>query len=93
MWYTIDAMTDDTLMNKNEGEAYNLIKDMVLNNYQWSNEISQPKRVGVKLELDTLTLLSAKVDAMTQRFDCLNVNSASSNAPPPSCKICGSVDI
>jgi len=79
-------------MTKTKDEAYNLIEGMALNNYQWSNEKSQPKRVRVKLKLDALTLLSAKVDAMTQRLDRLNVNSASSDAPPSSCEICGYVD-
>ena len=60
-------------MNKTEDEAYNLIEEMALNNFQWSTERGQPKRVGGKLEVDALTLLSAKVDAMTQRLDCMNV--------------------
>jgi len=79
-------------MNKIEDEAYNLIGDMVLNNYQWSNERSQPKRVGGKLELDAIFILSAKVDAMSQRLERLNVNSISSTTPSPSCEICRSID-
>ena len=42
---TIDAVAGGTRMNKTEDEAYNLIEEMALNNYQWSNERSQPKRV------------------------------------------------
>ena len=61
-------------MNKTEDEAYNLIEEMALNNFQWATERSQAKRVGGKLEVDALTLLSAKVDAMTQRLDRMNVN-------------------
>jgi len=56
-----------------EDEAYNLIEEMALNNFQWSNERGQPKRVGGKVEVDALTLLSAKVDAMTQKvgsYEC-----------------------
>ena len=53
-------------MNKIEDEAYNLIEEIKLNNYQWSNESSQPKRIAGKLELDALTLLSIKVDTLTQ---------------------------
>jgi len=52
----IDAMVGGTLMNKMEDEAYNLIKEMALNNNQWFNERSQPKRVKSKLELDAPTL-------------------------------------
>jgi len=45
----IDAAAGGTLMSKMEEEAYNLIKEMALNNYQWSSEHGQPKRVGGKL--------------------------------------------
>jgi len=40
MQSTIDIATGDTLMNKIEDGTYNLIEEMVLNNYQWSNERS-----------------------------------------------------
>ena len=89
---TIDAAACDTLMNKTQEEAYNLIEEMVVNNYQWSNKRGQPKRVRGKLKVNAVTLLSAKVDAMTQRLGHLNVNVVGSNAPSPSCEICGSVD-
>jgi len=62
---TIDVAARGTLMNKMEGKACNLIEEMTLNNFQWSTERGQPKQVGGKLEVDVLTLLSTKVDAMT----------------------------
>jgi len=52
-------------MNKTEDETYNLIKEMAPNNFQWSNERGRSKHIGDKLEVDALTLLNAKVDAMT----------------------------
>jgi len=79
-------------MTKTEDKAYNLIKEMALNNYQWPNERGQPKRVAGKLELHAITLLYAKVDAMSQRLEHLNVNSISSKASSPSNEICGFVD-
>jgi len=78
-------------MTKTEDEAYNLIEEMTLNNFQWSTERGQPKRVGGKLEFNVLTLLSAKVDAVTQRLDRMNVNAVNSSAPSPY-KICGSIE-
>jgi len=33
---TIDAVAGGTLMNKTEDKAYNLIKEMAHNKYQWS---------------------------------------------------------
>jgi len=41
-----------------------LIEEMALNNCQWSSERDKPKGVGGKLDIDALTLLSAKVEAM-----------------------------
>jgi len=66
---TIDAKAGRTLLNKTKDEAHNLIEEMALNNVQWYTERGQPKRVGGKLEVDALTLLSAKVDTLTQRLD------------------------
>ena len=70
-------------MSKTEDETYNLIEEMALNNFQWSIERGQPKRVRCKLEVDALTLLSAKVDAMTQSLDRMNVNIVNSSVPSP----------
>ena len=33
-----------------------------------TNERSQPKRVGGKLELDAISMLSTKVDAMSKKL-------------------------
>jgi len=78
-------------MSKAEKEAYNLIEEMALNNYQWSNERGQPKRVGGKFHVNALTLLTVKMDAMTQKLDRLNVSTVNSCAPSPSCDRCGSL--
>ena len=88
----IDAAARGTLMSKTEEEAYNLIEEMALNNYQWSNEQGQPKRVGGKYEIFSLTLLTAKMDAMTQKLDKLNVHIVNSCTPSPLCDRCGTVE-
>ena len=79
-------------MSKTEEEAYNLIEEMVLNNYQWSSEHGQLKLVGGKYDIDALTLLTEKMDAMTQKLNKLNVNAVNSYAPSPCCDRCGSLD-
>ena len=61
----INAAVGGILMSKTEEETYNLIEKMALHNYQWSSERGQPKRVGGKFDVDALTLLNAKMDAMT----------------------------
>jgi len=87
----IDAAAGGTLMSKTEDEAYNLIEEMTLNNFQWSTERAQPRRFRGKLEVDAFTLLSAKVDAMTKRLDQMNINAVNSSAPSP-CEICCSIE-
>ena len=78
-------------MSKTEDKAYNLIEEMMLNNFQWSSERAQPRQVGGKLKVDAFTLLSSEVDAMTKRLDQLNVNAENSSVLSP-CEICGSIE-
>ena len=61
-------------MNKTKDEAYSITEKMTLNNFQWSYERAKPKRVGGKLELDAISMISSKVDAMSQKLEHLNVN-------------------
>ena len=88
----IDAAAGGILTSKMEEGAFNLIEEMALNNYQWSNERGQPKLVGGKYDINALTLLTAKMDAMTQILDRLNVNAVNSCALSPSCDRCDSLD-
>jgi len=88
---TIDTTVGGTLMSETKDEAYNLIEEIALNNFQWSTGWGQPKWVRGKLEVDALTFLSAKVDAMSQRLDRINVNAVNSSSPPL-CEICGSIE-
>jgi len=78
-------------MRKTKDEAYNLIEEMTLNNFQWSTYRTQPKQVGGKLGVDVITLLSAKVDVMTQRLNQMNINVVNSSTPSPD-EICGSIE-
>jgi len=41
----IDAFAGGTLMSKTEDEAYNLIEEIVINNYQGSNKRGQAKSI------------------------------------------------
>ena len=82
---TVDATASGALMNKNYTEAYALIEDMVQNHYQWTNEraitASSPskKEAGIH-EVSNFDHLAAKVDALTLKFEKMNV-SAVTNAP------------
>jgi len=87
----IDVVTGGNLTNKTENEPYNLIEEMSLKNFKWPNELGQPTQVGGNLQVAALSMLNAKVDAMSQRLERLNVNAVNSSAHHPSCEICGSV--
>ena len=50
----INAAAGGTLLSETEDEAYDLLEEMTLTNFQCSNERGQPKRVGGKLEVDAL---------------------------------------
>ena len=71
-------------MNKMEEEAYNLIQEMKLNNYQWSNERIPSKEAEGKFDVDALTLLTTKMNDMTHRLERLHVNIVNACAPSPS---------
>ena len=59
---------------------------------QYNTRILAGDQVGGKFDVDALTLLTTKVDAMTQKLDRLNVSAMNSYAPSPSCDRCGSHD-
>jgi len=43
----LDATPGDTFMRKTPEEAYELLEEMVANNYQWDNERANKKGVGI----------------------------------------------
>jgi len=44
-------------------------EEMTSNNYHWSSERATPRRNGGKYEVDAVTLLASRVDALAQRLD------------------------
>mgnify|MGYP007039574671 CR=1 FL=1 len=57
----INAVVRGALMNKIEGETYNLIEEMMINNCRWSNERTLPKKAIGKFNVDALTCLLLKL--------------------------------
>jgi len=92
---TVDTAADGALMNKNYTEAYTLIEDMAQNHYQWTNErainASSPfkKEAAGIYEVSNLDHLAAKVDALTQKFEKMNVSAVTNAHVSPPCEICG----
>lgn len=91
---SVDAAAGGALMNKNYTEAYALIEDMAQNHYQWTNEraVTTPtpskKEAGI-YEVSEYNHLAAKVEALTQKFEKLNVNAVTPSSASPPCEICG----
>jgi len=91
---TVDAAAGGALMNKNYTEAYSLVEDMAQNHYQWTNEraitASSPskKEAGIH-EVSNFDHLAAKVDALTLKFEKMNVGAVTNATVSPPCEICG----
>ena len=74
-------------MSKGMEEGYDLIESVAQNTHQWSSERGNIKKTPGKFDVDALTLISAKMEALTQKVDKL-----SQPKPVPAnllCEICG----
>ena len=87
-----EVVVGGSSMRKTEDEAYNLIEEMALIKYQWSNKRGQHKRVGGTFDVNALTSLAVKMDYMNQRVDRLNINMVNGRAFSPTSDNCGSFD-
>ncbi|XP_027120640.1 uncharacterized protein [Coffea arabica] len=65
----VDATAGEALMGKSAEEAQQLIEEMVANNYQWANERDNTRRTASMLEVDTLNMLSAKIDNVVEMLN------------------------
>ena len=72
----IDASAGGTIMSKTPEDALELFEEMANTQSLWSNERAISKRGGA-IEVDGLTMLNAKLDALTKRMDKMSVNSIS----------------
>ena len=89
---SLDAAANGSLMNKTHQEAMDLIEDMALNSFQWGGNDTRVvrKQMGGVLEVDGLTAINAKLDALTKRLDKMHVNSvAPAHTPIAMCELCG----
>ncbi|XP_074570572.1 uncharacterized protein LOC141827240 [Curcuma longa] len=82
----LDSAAGGALMNKILEEAKDLIESVALNHHQWANERGNNPKTPGKYEVDTLTLLTAKMEALNKRFDNINVSKV--NMVSSSCEIC-----
>jgi len=81
-------------MNKDFTTAYALIEDMAQNHYQWTDEratvVSSPskKEAGI-YEISSLDHLVVKVDALSLKFDKMNVIAITPTSISSPCGACG----
>jgi len=93
---TVDAAAGVALMNKDFKTTYALIEDMTQNHYQWADEgtssaTSPFKQEASKNEIPPFDHLSAKVDALSLKFDKLNITTLPTFISSP-CGACGIID-
>ena len=60
----VDATAGGTLMGKSIDAVKSLLKEIVSNNYHWSSERVTPKRSGGKYDVNVVTLLASRLDAL-----------------------------
>ena len=82
----IDAAAGGTIMSKTPEDALDLFEEMANTQSLWSNERTIPKKAG-SIEVDSLTMVNAKLDALTKRIDKMSVNAISSSVSS-SCELC-----
>ena len=72
-------------MSKTPEDALDLFEEMANTQSLWSNERTITKKAGA-IDVDSLTMQNAKLDALTKRMDKVNVNAVSTLSS--SCELC-----
>ncbi|KAG8491362.1 hypothetical protein CXB51_014485 [Gossypium anomalum] len=67
----IDATTGGTINNKTPEKAYEFIKEMSLNNYQWQVMRTKPTKIAGVYNVDSVTMLSNQVELLNKKIDGL----------------------
>ena len=61
-------------MEKERDEAYELLKELVSNNYQWQSNIAMPKKMVGVHELDVILAIHAQLALLMKKLDATNVS-------------------
>jgi hypothetical protein len=89
----LDAAAGGALTSKNANEAYNLIETMAVNQHHRSPSDRQATRSTLSmLELDSLTFMKAKFEAIQNQISQLSVSKVNQATHSLSCEICGAMD-
>ena len=74
-WWCIDE--------KNYCESFNLLDEMVANDYKYPKESALMRKTAGVLEVDVVMALTSQVDALVKKLDTREVNSV--HIPTPYC--------
>ncbi|XP_027181977.1 uncharacterized protein LOC113780369 [Coffea eugenioides] len=85
----VDAAAGGALMGKTAEETQQLIEEMAANNYQWANERGNTRRTASMLEVDTLNMLSAKMDNVVKMLNRHIGSSSNQGVVVACCATCG----
>lgn len=69
----IDVVVRGTLMGKAPKATYELLGEMVSNNYQWFSERIIPRRAVGVYNVDIVTVSCAKIIVIHNKLDNLNI--------------------
>lgn len=90
---TLDAAVGGALMDKPYEDAYQLIKNMAQNHYQWEGEQNFVEKRLIKggmYEVNGIDHVNAKVDALTKKIESLNITpTATIDVATSNCELCG----
>ena len=75
----VDAVVGGALMSKTHEAAYELLEELVSNNYQWPIEKAMLRKTVGVLELDSITSLAAQMATLSQQLGKMNVNAIQTN--------------
>ena len=64
-----------------------LLEEMASNSYHWSSEGAIPRRESDKYDVDAVTLLGSRADALPQRLDKVSVSPLPSSSSGPSVQV------
>ena len=64
------------MMSKSEDEAYKLLENMALNNFQWPSERVTPKKPVGMYDIDVFFNLAAQVSLLTKKIQATQLQNA-----------------
>ena len=83
----INATTKGTIISKTPEDVLHIFEEMANTQSLWSNERAIPKKGG-SIEVDNLTMINAKLGALSKRMNQMNVNDMFTYDLSSSCELC-----